>query len=369
MNIFIKLVLQLFVLLLSTTISAQLTTPELVDGVRFNEYNSLPQYNKTKKSNPSYFQGNKERKNYFEGWYFKMVSADGQSILSVIPGISLSTTGEEQHAFIQVINGKTGSTSYHTFAIADFSFSTKEFAIKIGENYFSENRVILNIDDKAGSLIGDITMVNQIPYSDRKRGKKRIMGWYGKLSFLECYHGVVSLTHHLKGQLHGDDRVYQFDSGKGYIEKDWGSSMPSAWIWIQSNNFENPETSFMISIANVPLKKKSFNGYLGFFYYQDRVYRFGTYTRSKLKLEVIDENTVKIEIKNQNETLNIKAKRNQIGLLQAPVEGNMERRIPESIDAEIEINLRDKKGNLLYSDKSNITGFELVGDIEGLIDN
>jgi len=39
MNIFIKLVLQLFVLLLSTTISAQLTTPELVDGVRFNEYN------------------------------------------------------------------------------------------------------------------------------------------------------------------------------------------------------------------------------------------------------------------------------------------------------------------------------------------
>ncbi|WP_243392439.1 MULTISPECIES: tocopherol cyclase family protein [unclassified Mesotoga] len=26
--------------------------------------------------------------------------------------------------------------------------------------------------------------------------------------------------------------------GKGYIEKDWGRSLPDAWIWMQSNNFD-----------------------------------------------------------------------------------------------------------------------------------
>ena len=61
------------------------------------------------------FQGNKKTKKYFEGWYFKMVSQDEVSILSVIPGISISEDGSTKHAFIQIINGKTAETEYINF--------------------------------------------------------------------------------------------------------------------------------------------------------------------------------------------------------------------------------------------------------------
>ncbi len=40
--------------------------------------------------------------------------------------------------------------------------------------------------------------------------------------------------------------------GRGYIEKDWGTSFPSAWIWMQCNTFDTPDTSFMLSYARIP---------------------------------------------------------------------------------------------------------------------
>lgn len=329
---------------------------------RFIDHKFIPRYNLKKSANTAIFQGNKENKNYFEGWYFKMVAEDGESIISIIPGISLSENGDEQHAFIQLINGKTAETSYHAYPIEEFYFSKKEFALRIGNNYFSKEKVILNIKDDSTTISGAIEISNLTPYSDKKIGKRKIMGWYRRVPFMECYHGVVSLTHDLKGSLTINNNVHLFNNGKGYIEKDWGSSMPKYWIWMQSNHFKKSNSSFMLSIANVPFIGKSFNGFLGFFYHEDKVYRFATYRSSKLTLAIVDSNTVHIAIKNKKEQFIIEAKRNSMGMLKAPVAGKMDRRIPESIDAEVKITLLDKKRNLIYTDQSNITGLELVGE-------
>ncbi len=51
---------------------------------------------------------------------------------------------------------------------------------------------------------------------------------------MECYHGVVSMYHLLSGHLEINGDKVDFSGGKGYIEKDWGRSMPSDWIWIQA---------------------------------------------------------------------------------------------------------------------------------------
>ena len=58
--------------------------------------------------------------------------------------------------------------------------------------------------------------------------------------------------------------------------------------------------------------------------------------------------------------------RNNSGLLKAPVRGSMDRRIPESIDAQIRLVVRDKKGILIFNDSTSIAGLELVGDQETL---
>ncbi|MFA6702917.1 MAG: hypothetical protein WCS06_09695 [Dysgonamonadaceae bacterium] len=151
-----------------------------------------------------------------------MVANDGSSILSLIPGISLSKDGKEQHAFIQIINGITAKTNYYSFPIEEFSFSKKEFAIKIADNYFSKDSIIINIKDDNSIVSGKIKMFNQVKYKSDRLINTGIMGWYRFVPFMECYHGVVSLTHSLKGKLIINNEVHDFKNGRGYIEKDWG---------------------------------------------------------------------------------------------------------------------------------------------------
>lgn len=328
-------------------------------------------YVNKKMSHPEMFQGYKKSKNYFEGWYFKMVSANGSSIFSVIPGISLSSDGKEKHAFIQIIDGTTAETSYYTFPIEDFSFSKSGFAIRIGKNYFSENKLVLDVRSDKNDISGEISFSNIVKLPPGKIINPGIMGWYRFVPLMECYHGVVSLNHDLSGYLNIDGKKNIFNDGIGYIEKDWGSSMPSAWIWMQSNHFSKKNCSFMLSVANVPWLGKSFTGFLGFFFLDGTIRRFATYTNAKLVLEQISLNSVNMTIKDKDNIYEIEAMRNEVGLLKAPVNGSMDRRIPESINAIINLKVLDSKGDTIFNDSTSIAGLELVGDKKdlGFFDN
>ena len=103
---------------------------------------------------PEVFQGNLGSKKYFEGWYFKNVSADLESVWSLIPGISLSKEGN--HAFIQVIDGISCRTEYISYPIEQFTYDRKSLYVKIGDSVFTRDHASINIDDekipKTGSL-------------------------------------------------------------------------------------------------------------------------------------------------------------------------------------------------------------------------
>ena len=316
--------------------------------IHYTDHKFIPFYDLKKLGNTAIFQGNKKKKNYFEGWYFKMVANDGSSVISVIPGISLSSDGREKHAFIQIINGITAQTSYYSYPIEEFSFSKKEFALKIADSYFSKDSIILDLKDDHSIISGKISMFNRVEYKSGGLLNIGIMGFYRFVPFMECYHGVVSLTTSLNGKIIINDEIHDFKGGRGYIEKDWGSSMPSAWIWIQSNHINNTNSSFMLSIANIPWIKKSFTGFLGFFYHNNQIHHFATYRPTKLQLEIADSNQLKINIENKNNTFIINAMSTNTSILKAPVKGAMDRRISESIDAILKITMMDKKGNIIF---------------------
>ncbi len=54
---------------------------------------------------PDEYHGWGRTRRYFEGWYFKLVSADEQHAIAIIPGIAMAENGD-QHAFVQVMDGK-----------------------------------------------------------------------------------------------------------------------------------------------------------------------------------------------------------------------------------------------------------------------
>lgn len=359
-------ILSLFTLLLLSFGSKHMHAQDMEKEINFSEHKILPLYQLKKAGNTTIFQGDQKENNYFEGWYFKMVTEDGSGIISVIPGISLSQDGKDQHAFIQIINGATAKTSYHPYPIDEFSFSKKQFEIKIGNNYFSKDKIMLDIQDGKTSVSGSVKISDNVDYTSDKMLNPGIMGWYRFVPFMECYHGVVSLTNRLKGELIINNKAYDFTGGKGYIEKDWGSSMPSSWIWMQSNHFHEPGTSFMLSIADIPWLGSSFTGFLGFLYQDGKTYHFSTYRNTKLQLEVCDSNILTIKMKNQKNTFIVQAESNNAGLLKAPDKGSMDRRIAESIDAVVKITMFDDDGDIVFSDSTSIAGLEMVGDYEKL---
>jgi hypothetical protein len=335
--------------------------------IQFGDNRNQTDYFFKKVKHPEMFQGNTREKQYFEGWYFKMVSVNSESILSIIPGISLSSNGIDKHAFIQVIDGKTAQTLYFTFPIEDFYYSPEKFEISIGKNFFSKEKIVINLKDENTCLQGEVHFKNSLALPTNKFMNAGIMGWYRFVPFMQCYHGVVSLTHELEGSIQMNQKVIPFSSGKGYIEKDWGTSMPSAWIWMQSNNFNHGNASFMLSVATIPWLYGTFTGFLGFFTKDNTIYRFATYTHASLQIINHSADSLSISISNKKITYNIDAVRLNSGLLKAPVNGSMDRRIPESIDAGLKLRILDADGQILFNDSTRIAGLEIVGDLEKLI--
>jgi hypothetical protein len=309
---------------------------------------------------PEVFQGSLNMKNYFEGWYFKHVSANLKQAYSFIPGISLSKN--ESHAFIQIINGSDGSSEYIPFRLKEFSWKRTGMYIKIGKSIFTSRYIQLNINNGRLKVNGRIEYSNMVHYPKNVLSPG-IMGWYSFVPFMECKHGVVSVTHDLSGEILMNGTMIDFYDGKGYIEKDWGTSFPESWLWVQANNFNDYNTSFHFSVAKIPWLGKFFIGFISFLYFGGKFYRFNTYDGSSISELYRSGRSVYITMGNKDHKLRVKVVRRTAGELKAPVSGSMSRRIKESIDARVSLALYDSEGKVIYTDTSLRAGFEQIDKI------
>ncbi|MFP4362345.1 MAG: tocopherol cyclase family protein [Spirochaetia bacterium] len=310
---------------------------------------------------PEVFQGSDKKKDYFEGWYLKNISSDNQTVLSVIPGIALSKA--DPHAFIQVISDNPTLNRYIKYDIDEFYGSTKEFDVQIGKSRFTSRFLHIDLLEGSKKIRGELLFQEpeKLPRSLFSPG---IMGWYSFVPFMECKHGIVSIGHRLKGRIEIENRVCDFTNGRGYIEKDWGSSMPETWLWAQCNTFTDSQASFMLSIAKIPWLGKSFMGFVGFFAYRGVVYRFATYNTSRItRFEQTGEMTFIVEIEHPEYTLQLEGWRRNSAELKAPISGIMQRGIKESVDSEVRITVLENNGNLLFQDTGEKAGLEIVNGI------
>jgi tocopherol cyclase len=314
--------------------------------------------------NPEIFQGNLKRKHYFEGWYFKHVTSDCTRIVSVIPGVS--TARNDPHAFVQIVDSGTGESDYIKYSLGEFTWKRRFFSIGIGSNVFTDKYLILDLKGDNIQIKGKIVYQNAIRYP-RNIFSPGIMGWYSFIPFMECKHGIVSVTHDTSGKLSiGGDNV-DFTGGKGYIEKDWGSSFPEAWIWIQSNNFNEHNDSFSFSIAKIPWLGSYFVGFITFFYHRGQFYLFSTYNGSAISEMTKNEDSILIKIRNKNYAIGIRVLSNSFAELRAPVLGDMSRSIKESTDSEVQLELFDKYGTVVYAGTGKCAGLEIIERIFDLI--
>ncbi len=311
---------------------------------------------------PDQFQGEGKRKRYFEGWYFKVVNESQEDAYAIIPGIAMDEMGQKQ-AFVQVLDGKKQTAIYHKFDFKDFSFSPSEFKIAIGRNTFTANHLEVDLPGMSGRLeFSDLVPWPKPWYSPG------IMGPFAFVPFMECYHGIISMDHQVKGKLTVDGMTIDFEGGRGYTEKDWGRSFPSAYVWMQSNHFSLPGISVKASVARIPWIRNSFVGFIAGIWLHDRLIRFTTYNGSILRKLQIDPLKVELELENKWHHLSIIARRETATGLAAPILGMMDGRIEESMTSGMEVVLRDRRtGLVILKDTGYNTGLEVAGEISKIV--
>jgi len=307
---------------------------------------------------PDTFQGWGKNKGYFEGWYFKLVSADLTQAWAFIPGVS---HGTDSHAFIQIIDGINATSQYHSFPLEDFKPSSKKFSIRIGENHFSDEEITLDLPNVSGSVVFSNVAKWQGTFL-----RPGIMGWYSFVPFMQCNHGLVSLDHRLDGTLIIGNSPLSFDGGKGYIEKDWGSSFPKSWIWTQCNSYTNNSSlSVMASVAHIPWISGSFIGFLALVWDGSKIKLFTTYTGAKMEASM-NADSVYLKFTDGTGSLEITAWQAPGADLVSPILGNMTGKVNESIGAKHRIIYRSDSHEVL-EDEGACAGLEIAGNVEILL--
>ncbi|MEX1378406.1 MAG: tocopherol cyclase family protein [Eubacteriales bacterium] len=311
---------------------------------------------KSRIHNPELFQGIHKSKNYFEGWYFKHTDRDAKVNFSIIPGINMEKN--EKSAFIQIIIGPEYRSYFIPYDYSEFSYCDQPFEVRIGRNVFSLDGISLDIDTENIQICGKIEYNNITPI-ECSLMQPNIMGYFGYLKFMQCNHGVISLSHNLKGKIEHDDRQISFDGGRGYIEKDWGSSFPQKYCWVQCNHFPQESTSLFFSFAHIPFLGTSFMGFICILKVGERQYRFATYNKSKMMKIDYENDTLIVEMKRHDMVIKIRANATEALALKAPKQGRMTDEIKETLQGNVEVEL-EEGGKKIYEGKSTNGAMDIV---------
>nr|MDD6335775.1 tocopherol cyclase family protein [bacterium] len=267
----------------------------------------------------------------FEGWYYK--HQIGDKTLAFIPGRA------REGAFVQVV---THEGAWH-FPVP--TLSVHGDTVAAGKCRFGPE----------GSWVDLPGIHGHICYGALTPLKGDIMGPFGFLP-MECRHGVISMRHALQGEMVIQGSRMVLDGGVGYIEKDSGYSFPSAYLWLQCNDFSKA-CSIMVAIARIPMAGLHFTGCICAATYQGREYRLATYKGVRIRQAgpaCIDLEQGKIRLR-----VDITG-REEGQALRAPIQGRMTGRIRECNRASARFRLWDG-GQAVFDMASTNVSLECVG--------
>ena len=268
-----------------------------------------------------FFRGTNEKGPYFEGWYLKHQTPQGQT-LALIPAFHIDGQGRRT-ASLQVISND--QAWWLEYPAEQMRISRRPFQTGLGESGFGQQGIDLHILRDGLSLCGSLR------YGPFTALCSDIMGPFRLFGGMQCAHGVVSMGHSLNGVLELNGTHLDFSNGLGYIETDRGRSFPSAYLWTQCIWGGREPGSLMLAIAKVPLPVGGFTGCICSVFCGGREYRLATYRGVKIEAwspsgAVIRQGKYRLEAQ-------VLSERRQA--LRAPVEGRMERTIHESLCAKV----------------------------------
>lgn len=265
-----------------------------------------------------YFYGKNKSGPYFEGWYFKCQTREGHS-LALIPAFHIRKDGQKSASIQAITENRAWWLEY---PVSRFSASDDLLHIKMDGNCFSEDGLLLNIQQQGLSLHGKVHFGPLGPL------KSDIMGPFRWIANMECAHSVISMGHALDGSVEVNGHVLDFNGGTGYIEADRGRSFPRDYLWTQCMW---DGCSLMLSIATIPLGRFCFTGCICAIMLDGQEYRLATYRG----VEIQKWSARGAVLKQGRYRLEVQLLEQSAQPLRAPSDGDMDRIIHESLCAKV----------------------------------
>lgn len=282
----------------------------------------------------------RNKRNYFEGWYFRHM---GDKPFSFIVGISKSEN--DRHSFIQYIDEH--NSYYFRYGVDEFSYDEIDMTISVGGNLFSLGGISAEID-KDGIIIDAHVKYTNMEKFVKTAYAPSVMGPFAYVPMF-CNHAVISMNHECNGCLKviksptkgsGKDKHEELVNSivhcNGYIEKDFGSKFPESYFWMHA---ANDNTSIMCAVAWPIIGRM--RGYLCIIRHAGKQYNFSLYSGAKLELFEIDNDNVDLILSKGKNKLYISAHNNESRqeLIAPDSNGEMTIKIMENLSANTHIKL------------------------------
>ncbi len=289
---------------------------------------------------------NKKNRNYFEGWYYRITDAKNDVNVAIIFAVTKDT--KNPHSFIQYYDGHQKKAYYYRFDSKEFRYDATSETVFIAQNELSFQHVKLYTDNVQIEATNRAVKELQ-PYN----GHSSAMGFLENAP-LECFQEVLFL--------HGETDFIMNGvayTGTSYMEKTYGTNFPTQWIWLQSSHSQKGSL-ISFSLGKVPVFLFEMKGFFLILRIGNIEHRFGTYNRSKIRIDVSTKTHTTFSIRRGNQTVIITAvTQHPVELVGPRKKGKMDLPVYESLNATA--TLKFFEGNqLVFEDEFEHVGLELM---------
>ena len=315
---------------------------------------------------PEIFRGRGRRVSAVDVWYYKIVEPGERFVRLVIPGVRTDADPSKQYCFIRLLDGRTGRESFHRYPYEQFWSSRDRFDIVCGHSRFSLDSLHLDIEETGLRITGDLQFT-RTPAWPVRPWAPGAMGPFAFLPFLGGYHAVINMDPRMRGALSWDGEDIAYTGGRAYMEHDWGGSFPRAWVWTQSNHFDEDHVCLTACISDLVAGGRVVRGFIVGLLRAGVLYRWTTWNASRLVRFEKDGRHAEFTVVNDTHVLEVWSG-STIGMRQvfAPRTGDAGEMMIEELHAIVQVRLLERRTGgdiLLFEGRGRNGGLEISGDM------
>jgi tocopherol cyclase len=282
---------------------------------------------------PTRFRGHFDRSNFFEGWFHKIYSERHQASFVIIYGY---TTGDsdDRFGFMQIHVPKQEPTILY-FKREEVNCDRKKHEVRLGSNVFSLNEIHVHTEE--------LTINLKFSGNNPLKTIKNSMGYHYFIPNLPCYHAVCNASHMVTGEVCAKSGRYFLQDETAYLEKNWGTSFPNQYVWLHAIDPLNPESSLLLSQAEIHWLGKKFLRHVGYLCLNGKQIDMRLMKRVESKFDEKNSDSQLIQFKSRDHELLISIETTQQVTFLGPEDGALRRKIVHYADAQVVMQLKQGK--------------------------